>query len=91
MASPSNGMYPGPGVGQLGGSYKGAAYSQPGAGGSLSFQEVEQQARGELGKLLRAADTQELQLSNLLSRDRVSADGLDRMAQLRWGFGGKII
>ncbi|XP_035035025.2 telomerase-binding protein EST1A isoform X2 [Hippoglossus stenolepis] len=83
IASPSNGMYPGPGVGQLGGSYKGAAYSQPGAGGSLSFQEVEQQARGELGKLLRAADTQELQLSNLLSRDRVSADGLDRMAQLR--------
>ncbi|XP_062261588.1 telomerase-binding protein EST1A isoform X2 [Platichthys flesus] len=82
-APPSNGMYPGPGMGQIGGSYKGAAYSQPGAGGSLSFQEVEQQARGELGKLLRAADTQELLLSNLLSRDRVSADGLDRMAQLR--------
>ncbi|XP_053296867.1 telomerase-binding protein EST1A isoform X2 [Pleuronectes platessa] len=82
-APPSNGMYPGPGMGQIGGSYKGAAYSQPGAGGSLSFQEVEQQARGELGKLLRNADTQELLLSNLLSRDRVSADGLDRMAQLR--------
>ncbi|XP_060941375.1 telomerase-binding protein EST1A isoform X2 [Limanda limanda] len=83
MAPPSNGIYPGPGVGQIGGSYKGAAYSQSGEGGSLSFQEVEQQARGELRKLLRAADTQELQLSNLLSRDRVSADGLDRMAQLR--------
>lgn len=49
----------------------------------MTFEEVEQQARGELGRLLRAADAQELQLSNLLSRDRVSADGLDRMAQLR--------
>ncbi|XP_019952791.2 telomerase-binding protein EST1A [Paralichthys olivaceus] len=81
--APPNGMYPGPGVGQFSGSYRGAGYSQPGAGGGLSFQEVEQQARGELGRLLRAADTQELQLSNLLSRDRVSVDGLDRMAQLR--------
>ncbi|XP_049448035.1 telomerase-binding protein EST1A [Epinephelus fuscoguttatus] len=82
MASP-NGMYPGPGVSQFCGSYRGAGYSQPSAGGSLTFEEVEQQARGELGRLLRAADAQELQLSNLLSRDRVSADGLDRMAQLR--------
>ncbi|KAM6911043.1 telomerase-binding protein EST1A isoform 2-T2 [Lycodopsis pacificus] len=82
MASP-NGMYPGPGVAQFGGSYRGAGYSQPAAGGSLTFEEVEQQARGELGRQLRAADAQELQLSNLLSRDRVSADGLDRMAQLR--------
>ncbi|XP_042354789.1 telomerase-binding protein EST1A [Plectropomus leopardus] len=81
--APPNGMYSGPGVGQLCGSYRGAAYSQPGAGGSLTYEEVEQQARGELGRLLRAADAQELQLSNLLSRDRVSADGLDRMAQLR--------
>ncbi|XP_074468181.1 telomerase-binding protein EST1A isoform X1 [Sebastes fasciatus] len=79
MATP-NGMYTGPGAGQC---YRGAGYSQPAAGGSLTFEEVEQQARGELGRLLRAADTQELQLSNLLSRDRVSADGLDRMAKLR--------
>uniref|UniRef100_A0A8C4IG24 Telomerase-binding protein EST1A n=2 Tax=Dicentrarchus labrax TaxID=13489 RepID=A0A8C4IG24_DICLA len=81
--SPTNGMYPGPGAGQFVGSYRGAGYTQPGAGGALTFEEVEQQARGELGRLLRAADAQELQLSNLLSRDRVSADGLDRMAQLR--------
>ncbi|XP_070773681.1 telomerase-binding protein EST1A [Enoplosus armatus] len=81
--APPNGIYPGPGVGQFCGSYRGAGYSQPGAGGGLTFEEVEQQARGELGRLLRAADAQELQLSNLLSRDRVSADGLDRMAQLR--------
>ncbi|KAM9347913.1 telomerase-binding protein EST1A [Symphorus nematophorus] len=81
--APTNGMYPGPGVGQFCGNYRGASYPQPGAGGALTFEEVEQQARGELGRLLRAADAQELQLSNLLSRDRVSADGLDRMAQLR--------
>ncbi|XP_040907178.1 telomerase-binding protein EST1A [Toxotes jaculatrix] len=81
--APPNGMYPGPGVGQFCGNYRGAGYSQPGAGGGLTFEEVEQQARGELGRLLRAADSQELQLSNLLSRDRVSAEGLDRMAQLR--------
>lgn len=49
----------------------------------MTFEEVEQQARGELGRVLRAADAHELQLSNLLSRDRLSADGLDRMGQLR--------
>ncbi|XP_068456382.1 telomerase-binding protein EST1A isoform X2 [Clinocottus analis] len=81
--APPNGMYPGSAVGQFCGSYRGAGYSQPGAGGSLTAEEAEQQARGELGRLLRAADAQELQLSNLLSRDRVSADGLDRMAQFR--------
>lgn len=81
--APPNGMYPGPGVGQFCGNYRGTGYSQPAAGGSLTLEEVEQQARGELGRLLRAADAQELQLSNLLSRDRMSADGLDRMAQLR--------
>nr|XP_046266682.1 telomerase-binding protein EST1A [Scatophagus argus] len=78
-----NGMYTGPGVGQFCGSYRGASYSQSSSGGTLTFEEVEQQTRGELGRLLRAADAQELQLSNLLSRDRVSAEGLDRMAQLR--------
>lgn len=81
--APTNGMYTGPGVGQFCGSYRGAGYSQSGAGGALTVEEVEQQARGELGRLLRAADAQELQLSNLLSRDRVSAEGLDRMAHLR--------
>uniref|UniRef100_A0A8D3DAG0 Nonsense-mediated mRNA decay factor n=1 Tax=Scophthalmus maximus TaxID=52904 RepID=A0A8D3DAG0_SCOMX len=82
MVTP-NSMYPGPGAGHLSGSYRGAGYSQPVAGGGVTFEEVAQQARGELGRLLRAADAQELQLSNLLSRDRLSADGLDRMAQLR--------
>lgn len=84
--APTNGMYPGPSAGQFCGSYRGAGYSHSGAGGALTYEEAEQQARGELGRLLRAADAQELQLSNLLSRDRVSADGLDRMAQLRCVF-----
>lgn len=81
--APTNGIYTGPGVGQFSGSYRGAGYSQSGAGGALTFEEAEQQARGELGRILRAADAQELQLSNLLSRDRVSAEGLERMAHLR--------
>ncbi|XP_029924178.1 telomerase-binding protein EST1A isoform X2 [Myripristis murdjan] len=81
--APSNGMYPGAGMTQFCGAYRGTGYPQPGTGGSLTPEEMEQQARGELGRLLRAADAQELQLSNLLSRDRLSADGLDRMAQLR--------
>lgn len=81
--SPTNNMYSGPGVGQLCGGYRGVGYTQSGEGGALTFEEVEQRARGELGRLLRAADAQELQLSNLLSRDRLSADGLDRMAHLR--------
>lgn len=76
-----NGIYPGPGP--FCGSYRGAGYSQPGVGGGLTFEEAEQQTRGELGRLLKAADAHELQLSNLLSRDRPSADGLDRMPQLR--------
>uniref|UniRef100_A0AAZ3SK91 Telomerase-binding protein EST1A n=1 Tax=Oncorhynchus tshawytscha TaxID=74940 RepID=A0AAZ3SK91_ONCTS len=74
----SNGIYPA----QFYGEYRGQGY-QTGAGAGLTPEEVEQQARGELGRQLRAADSQELQLSNLLSRDRLSADGLDRMAQLR--------
>ncbi|KAL2095290.1 hypothetical protein ACEWY4_010009 [Coilia grayii] len=49
----------------------------------LSPEEAEEQARGELGRLLRSALSQELQLSNLLSRDHVSLEGLERMAQLR--------
>ncbi|KAG7224588.1 hypothetical protein INR49_011341 [Caranx melampygus] len=81
--APPNGVYPGPGGGQFCASYRGGSYSQQSGGGGLTFEEVEQQARGELGRVLRAADAQELQLSNLLSRERVSADGLDRMTQLR--------
>lgn len=81
--APTNSMYAGPGMGQFCGSYRGVGYSQSGSGGALTFEEVEQQARGELVRLLRAADAQELQISNLLSRDRVSAEGLDRMAHLR--------
>ncbi|XP_061595747.1 telomerase-binding protein EST1A [Cololabis saira] len=79
----SNGMYQSPGIAPFCGSYRGAGYSQQGAEGSLTFEEAEQLTRGELGRLLRAADANELQLSNLLSRDRVSADGLERMALLR--------
>lgn len=80
---PTNGVYTGSGVGQYCGTYRGAGYSQSSLGGSLTHEEVEQQARGELGRLLRAADAEELQLSNLLSRDRVSPEGLERMAHLR--------
>ncbi|KAF7657019.1 hypothetical protein LDENG_00032940 [Lucifuga dentata] len=83
QVAPPNGMYQGPGMGQFCGSYRGTGYPQPGVGSGLTPEEAEQQARGELGRLLRAADAEELQLSNLLSRDRLSADGLDRMAQLR--------
>ncbi|XP_061154726.1 telomerase-binding protein EST1A isoform X3 [Syngnathus typhle] len=53
------------------------------ADGTLTMEEAERRARGELGRMLRAADAQEVQLSNLLSRDRLSPDGLERMAQLR--------
>ncbi|XP_067422065.1 telomerase-binding protein EST1A isoform X2 [Emydura macquarii macquarii] len=49
--------------------------------------EMEQQMRNiqqqELSKLLREAGNQEQQLSNLLSRDRISPEGLEKMAQLR--------
>ncbi|KAK6305739.1 hypothetical protein J4Q44_G00245190 [Coregonus suidteri] len=84
---PSNDMYPG----QFYGGYRGQGYpagpeaAAPagGSGAGLTLEEAEQHARGELGRLLRAADSQELQLTNLLSRDSLSADGLDRMAQLR--------
>ncbi|XP_061660407.1 telomerase-binding protein EST1A isoform X2 [Syngnathoides biaculeatus] len=55
----------------------------PRPGGPLTVEEAAQQARGELGRVLRAADSQEVQLSNLLSRDRLSAEGLERMTQLR--------
>ncbi|XP_009332573.1 PREDICTED: telomerase-binding protein EST1A, partial [Pygoscelis adeliae] len=82
---PSNGVYPG------------AYYSgYPGQGGQYMCgplpptplsPEMEQQMRNmqqqELSKLLREAGNQEQQLSNLLSRDRISPEGLEKMAQLR--------
>ncbi|KAL0994823.1 hypothetical protein UPYG_G00127600 [Umbra pygmaea] len=71
----SNGVYPA----QFYGGYRG----QGGSGVGLTPEEAEQQARAELVRMLRAADSQEAQLSNLLSRDRLSTDGLDRMGQLR--------
>lgn len=78
----ANGVYISPSVGQFCGNYRGISYPHAGAG-ALTFEEVEQHNRGELGRLLKAADPQQQQLSNLVSRDRVSADGLERMTQLR--------
>ncbi|NXY49376.1 EST1A protein, partial [Ceuthmochares aereus] len=82
---PSNGVYPGayyPGYpGQVGQYLCGPLPPTP-----LS-PEMEQQMRNmqqqELSKLLREAGNQEQQLSNLLSRDRISPEGLEKMAQLR--------
>ncbi|XP_048823142.1 telomerase-binding protein EST1A isoform X1 [Lagopus muta] len=82
---PSNGVYPGafyPGYpGQTGQYMCGPLTPAP-----LS-PEMEQQMRNmqqqELSKLLREAGNQEQQLSNLLSRDRISPEGLEKMAQLR--------
>jgi protein SMG6 len=55
----------------------------------MSPEEIEQHVRSmqqqELHRLLRVADNQELQLSNLLSRDRISIEGMEKMAQLRYG------
>ncbi|XP_075052780.1 telomerase-binding protein EST1A [Mixophyes fleayi] len=84
--SPSNGMYTGP--------FYPAYPAQTGQYGSGSFsgspvtpEELEQQVRTlqqqELSRLLRLADNQELQLSNLLSRDAISTEGLNKMALLR--------
>ncbi|NXI33225.1 EST1A protein, partial [Sterrhoptilus dennistouni] len=82
---PTNGVYPGayyPGYpGQAGQYLCGPLPPTP-----LS-PEMEQQMRNmqqqELSKLLREAGNQEQQLSNLLSRDRISPEGLEKMAQLR--------
>ncbi|XP_061104206.1 telomerase-binding protein EST1A [Conger conger] len=81
----TNGIYTGPGTASY---YAGfgqppGSQSYPPASSPLSPEEMEVQARSELGKLLRVADSQELQLSNLLSRDRLSPEGLDRMTHLR--------
>ncbi|XP_039938083.1 telomerase-binding protein EST1A isoform X2 [Hirundo rustica] len=82
---PTNGVYPGafyPGYSGPAGQY----LCGPLPPAPLS-PEMEQQMRNmqqqELGKLLREAGNQEQQLSNLLSRDRISPEGLEKMAQLR--------
>ncbi|KAL0597406.1 Telomerase-binding protein EST1A [Plecturocebus cupreus] len=83
---PTNGVYPGPyfpGYPTPSGQY----VCSPLPAGTMSPEEVEQHMRNmqqqELHRLLRVADNQELQLSNLLSRDRISPEGLEKMAQLR--------
>nr|XP_055181340.1 telomerase-binding protein EST1A isoform X2 [Nyctereutes procyonoides] len=83
---PTNGVYPGPyypGYPTASGQY----ICSPLPANTMSPEEMEQHMRNmqqqELHRLLRVADNQELQLSNLLSRDRISPEGLDKMAQLR--------
>uniref|UniRef100_A0A8C6YQR7 Telomerase-binding protein EST1A n=1 Tax=Nothoprocta perdicaria TaxID=30464 RepID=A0A8C6YQR7_NOTPE len=83
---PSNGVYPGayyPGYPSQAGQF----ICSPLPPAPLSA-EMEQQMRNmqqqELSKLLREAANQEQQLSNLLSRDRISPEGLEKMAQLRF-------
>ncbi|XP_053131165.1 telomerase-binding protein EST1A isoform X3 [Hemicordylus capensis] len=83
---PSNGVYPG---GYFPGGYPNQAepyLCSPLLAGPLS-PEVEPQGRSlpqpELGKVLREAGNLEQQLSNLLSRDRLSPEGLEKMGQLR--------
>ncbi|XP_064207474.1 telomerase-binding protein EST1A isoform X2 [Anguilla rostrata] len=81
----TNGIYPGPATASYYAGFGQAPGSQgyPPATSPLTPEEMEVQARSELVKLLRVADSQELQLSNLLSRDRLSPEGLDRMTHLR--------
>ncbi|XP_040605070.1 telomerase-binding protein EST1A isoform X2 [Mesocricetus auratus] len=83
---PANGMYPGPyypGYPAPSGQY----VCSPLPASTMSPEEIEQHMRNmqqqELHRLLRVADNQELQLSNLLSRDRISTEGMEKMAQLR--------
>ncbi|XP_040279504.1 telomerase-binding protein EST1A [Bufo bufo] len=83
---PSNGIYPGsyyPGYPAQPAQYGSGSYS----GSPVMPEEIEQQVRTmqqqELSRLLRMADNQELQLSNLLSRDTISTEGLNKMALLR--------
>ncbi|CAH6785922.1 Smg6 [Phodopus roborovskii] len=83
---PTNGMYPGPyypGYPAPSGQY----VCSPLPASTMSPEEIEQHMRNmqqqELHRLLRVADNQELQLSNLLSRDRISTEGMEKMAQLR--------
>ncbi|XP_022451571.1 telomerase-binding protein EST1A isoform X2 [Delphinapterus leucas] len=83
---PTNGVYPAPyypGYPTPSGQY----VCSPLPASTMSPEEMEQHMRNmqqqELHRLLRVADNQELQLSNLLSRDRISPEGLEKMAQLR--------
>ncbi|XP_055476088.1 telomerase-binding protein EST1A isoform X2 [Psammomys obesus] len=83
---PANGMYPGPyypGYPAPSGQY----VCSPLPASTMSPEEIEQHVRNmqqqELHRFLRVADNQELQLSNLLSRDRISTEGMEKMAQLR--------
>ncbi|XP_049638003.1 telomerase-binding protein EST1A [Suncus etruscus] len=83
---PANGVYPGPyypGYPAPSGQY----VCSPLPASTMSPEEMEQHMRNmqqqELHRLLRVADNQELQLSNLLSRDRISPEGLEKMTQLR--------
>ncbi|XP_069471454.1 telomerase-binding protein EST1A [Ambystoma mexicanum] len=83
---PHSGVYPGsyyPGYPAPSENYLPVSF----AGSHLSPEEMEQQVRTlqqqELRQLLRVADNQEVQLSNLLSRDRISPEGLEKMSVLR--------
>ncbi|XP_073902693.1 telomerase-binding protein EST1A isoform X5 [Castor canadensis] len=83
---PTNGVFPGPyypGYPTPSGQY----VCSPLPASTMSPEEIEQHVRSmqqqELHRLLRVADNQELQLSNLLSRDRISIEGMEKMAQLR--------
>jgi protein SMG6 len=85
---PTNGVFPGPyypGYPTPSGQY----VCSPLPASTMSPEEIEQHVRSmqqqELHRLLRVADNQELQLSNLLSRDRISIEGMEKMAQLRYG------
>ncbi|XP_018412650.1 PREDICTED: telomerase-binding protein EST1A isoform X2 [Nanorana parkeri] len=84
--SPNNSIYPGayyPGYPAQSGHYDPGSYS----GNPITPEEIELQVRTiqqqELSHRLRMADSQELQLSNLLSRDGISVEGLTKMAMLR--------
>ncbi|XP_054857760.1 telomerase-binding protein EST1A isoform X2 [Eublepharis macularius] len=85
-AGPSNGVFPG--------AYYPSSYPNPADPylcipllASPLSPEMEQQVRSlqqqELSKVLREASNLEQQLSNLLSRDRLSPEGLEKMGQLR--------
>lgn len=79
----SNGMFLNPGVAPFYRVYGHSAQVYPSTGITFSPEETDVQTKGELCKLLRMTDSLELQLSNLLSRERLSQEGLDKMAQLR--------
>lgn len=79
----SKGMFQNSGMVPFYGVFGHSSQVYPSTGITFSPEETEVQKRGELCKLLRMADSQELQLSNLLSRERLSREGLDKMAQLR--------